>query len=143
MTLFAVGTDSTEGAADIMVTELVERIGAQAVVAGIIGGAILPTDDQIDIEVGKFVFPTLKQPGVMIDGLGRKLLENDVLIATTADGGEIAGTSVFLEVPVNIEMGGGQHSEVPSSDAFPIHGKLFFDAADRGDLGFGELERSS
>ena len=56
----AVGTDSTEGTADVVIAEPVERIGARAVVAGVIGKPFLPVDDQINIEIREFVLSIIE-----------------------------------------------------------------------------------
>lgn len=104
--MIAVGADSAESTDDIVVAELCEWIGAQTVSAVVIGKAGLAVDDQIDVEVGEFMPAVLKQLGVMLDSLGRSLREGDILTATTWNSGEIAGTGIFLEVPVSIETGG-------------------------------------
>lgn len=139
--MIAVGADSAESTDDIVVAELCEWIGAQTVSAVVIGKAGLAVDDQIDVEVGEFMPAVLKQLGVMLDSLGRSLREGDILTATTWNSGEIAGTGIFLEVPVSIETGGGHYNELPACSMLPIFGQLFLDATNSGDLGFGELER--
>lgn len=68
--LFAVGFDSTKSTDDAMIAEFGEGIGAQTIIAGVIGKAGLAVDFQVDVKVGEFVFAILKQLGVMLDGFG-------------------------------------------------------------------------
>lgn len=105
--MITVGADSAESTDDAMIAKSCKWVGAQTVSAVVIGKAGLAVDDQIDVEVGKFMPTVLKQLGVMLDSLGRCLRKGDILIATAVNSGEIAGTGVFLEVPVSIETGGG------------------------------------
>lgn len=90
-----------------MIAKSCKWVGAQTVSAVVIGKAGLAVDDQIDVEIGKFMPAVLKQLGVMLDSFGRSLCKGDILIATAVNSGEIAGTGIFLEVPVSIETGGG------------------------------------
>lgn len=101
--LFAVGTDPSESAADVVIAELVEGVGAQAVLAGVISESVVTIDDQIEVEVGKLVTAVLKKLGVMLDGLGCNLLEGEILIAATLDGREVESASVTLKIPMRIE----------------------------------------
>lgn len=89
-----------------MIAKSCKWVGAQTVSAVVIGKAGLAVDDQIDVEIGKFMPAVLKQLGVMLDSFGRSLCKGDILIATAVNSGEIAGTGIFLEVPVSIETGG-------------------------------------
>lgn len=139
--MITVGADSAESTDDAMIAKSCKWVGAQTVSAVVIGKAGLAVDGQIDVEVGKFMPTVLKQLGVMLDSLGRCLRKGDILIATAVNSGEIAGTGVFLEVPVSIETGGGHYNELPACSMLPIFGQLFLDATNSGDLGFGELER--
>lgn len=43
----------------------------------------------------------------MVDGLTRKLFEHEFLISAAFSGGQIIGSGVFFQIPMNIEMGGG------------------------------------
>lgn len=58
--LFAIGFDSTKSADDAMIAEFGEGIGAQTIIASVIGEAGLAVDFQVDIKVGEFVFAILK-----------------------------------------------------------------------------------
>lgn len=96
----AISTDSTEGTADIVIAELVERIGAQTVIAGVIGDTVLTVDDQIEVKVRKLMLTILEHFRVMLDGFRCNLLESNVLVAATTNRGKIEGASVTLEIPV-------------------------------------------
>ncbi len=77
----------------------------------------------------------------MVDGLTRKLFEHEFLISAAFSGGQIIGSGVFFQIPMNIEMGGGQHNEITPDGTLPFFGELLFDVADRIDLREGEVRR--